>query len=54
MLAAELSVVLGTRALLIARYGVRRRDGLLRPVLLHPLPNSARRRRRRPRSAMIV
>jgi hypothetical protein len=44
---AVMAVVRGTRAALpLVRYGslpgALRRDGLLRPVLLHPLPNSAR------------
>jgi hypothetical protein len=56
---AVMAVIRGTRAaLLLLRYGslpgALRRDGLLRPVLLHPLPNSARVCRRCPRSAMIV
>jgi len=39
----RLSGVRGVLTLLEAREGVRRGDGLLRPVLLHPHPNSVSR-----------
>jgi hypothetical protein len=50
----HLFVLPGAGRLLRARNGFRMRDGLLPPVVLHPLPNSARVCGRCPRSATIV
>ncbi|WP_229711516.1 hypothetical protein [Streptomyces daqingensis] len=49
-----LSGVRGALTVVEPQVGVRRRAGLVRPVLLHPLPNSISLRRRCPRSAMMV
>ncbi len=49
-----LSGVRGALPVVGPQVGVRRGAGLVRPVLLHPLPNSISLRRRCPRSAMMV